>query len=56
MGAGAGVTAQFNIALNGIPDADFARRVVAALGDKKADVERLLSDIVNNQMRLAYGK
>lgn len=56
MGAGVGVTAQFNIALNGIPDADFARRVVAALGDKKADVERLLSDIVNNQMRLAYGK
>lgn len=53
---GAGVNVQFNFSINGVPDADFARRVITALSDKKADVERLLSSIVNDQVRLAYGK
>lgn len=51
----AGISAQFNFSLNGIPDADFARRVIAALDARKNEVERLVSNMVNDAVRLAYG-
>lgn len=47
------LTQQFTF--NGIPDADFARRVIAALEAKKSDFERLISGIVQDQGRLSYG-
>lgn len=47
------LTQQFTF--NGIPDADFARRVITALEAKKSDFERLISSVVNDQARLSYG-
>lgn len=48
------LTANFSFQLNGISDADLARRVMTALESSKGDVERLLSEIVHNQMRVSY--
>lgn len=42
--------------LNGISDGDFARRVVEAMQSSKGEFERLLSSIVDDQRRLAYGR
>lgn len=50
---GVSLTQQFTF--NGIPDADFARRVIAVLEAKKSDFERLISSVVNDQARLSYG-
>lgn len=48
------LTANFSFQINGISDEDLARRVMAALESSKGDVERLLSEIVHNQMRVSY--
>lgn len=48
------LTTNFSFQLNGISDADLARRVITALESSKSDVERLLSEIVHNQMRVSY--
>lgn len=53
---GAAVSLTQEITLNGITDADFARRVVDAVKARKGDFERLLSSIVDDQKRLAYGR
>lgn len=52
---GVAVAANFSFNINGVPDAEFGKRVIAALGGRKSDFERLVSDIVHDQMRLAYG-
>lgn len=49
-----GVNATFDFRLEGIPDQDFARRVVDSLNQRRGDFERILSDVVNNQLRLSY--
>lgn len=54
-GGGAAVSASFSFSINGVPDAEFGKRVISALGGRKGDFERLVSEIVHDQMRLAYG-
>lgn len=53
--AGPTVSVGLNVTLQGIPDAAFAEGVMRALKARSGDVERLISDIVHNQARLAYG-
>ena len=50
-----GVSLNMQFVLNGIPDGAFAQGVVKALRERSSDLERIVSDIVNNQARLAYG-
>lgn len=52
-----GPTVQVNMQfqLNGMPDQEFAQGVIRALRDKSGELERLISGIVHNQARLAYG-
>lgn len=54
-GGGVAVSASFSFNINGVPDAEFGKRVITALGGRKSDFERLVSEIVHDQMRLAYG-
>lgn len=54
-GGGVAVSASFSFNINGVPDAEFGKRVIAALGGRKSDFERLVSEIVHDQMRVAYG-
>lgn len=54
-GAGAiQVTQQFTFELHGMPDNEFAKRVVDAVKAKKGDLEKVLAEIIANQRRLAY--
>lgn len=53
--AGPTVGVGLNVTLQGMPDAVFAEGVMRALKARSGDVERLISDIVHNQARLAYG-
>lgn len=48
------VPVTFSIAVNGITDADFGKRVVTALEQRRSDLERLITGIVNEQRRLSY--
>lgn len=48
-----GVSVIQHFTLNGIGDADFARRVISSLEAKKSDFERLVSSMVNDAMRLS---
>lgn len=41
--------------LKGIPDQAFSDGVVNAIKSRKSDLENILNEIVNNQVRLAYG-
>lgn len=54
-GGGVAVSASFSFNINGVPDAEFGKRVITVLGGRKSDFERLVSEIVHDQMRLAYG-
>lgn len=53
--SGGGLSFTMPITINGVTDADFGRRVSTALESRKSDIERIITDIVNDQMRLAYG-
>jgi hypothetical protein len=54
-GTAPGVSAQFNITINGAPDVQFAQGVINALQRRKSDFEGLISSIVHDQMRVTYG-
>ena len=47
------VSMQFS--LNGMPESSFAEGVVRSLREKQAELEQIISGIVHNQARLAYG-
>lgn len=49
------VTANFSFQMNGIPDRDFAERVVQAIQERRSEFEQLLDRIVRDQQRAAYG-
>lgn len=53
--ASPGVSVTQHFTLNGIADADFAKRVISALEAKKSDFENIVSSIVNDAVRLNYG-
>lgn len=53
--AGPTVSVGLNVTLQGVPETSFAEGVMRALRARSGDVERLISDIVHNQARLAYG-
>lgn len=44
-----------NVTQNGIPDADFATGVINAIKAKQSELEAMITAIVNEQARLAYG-
>ena len=48
------VQVSLQFAINGMPAADFAQGVVRALTERRAEVERLVSGIVHDQMRAAH--
>ena len=52
---GAGPSVSMNFTLNGLSDAGFAKRLMAALDSNRGEFERLVSSIVHDQERLAYG-
>lgn len=41
--------------MNGIPDRDFAERVVRAIQERRSEFEQILDRIVRDQQRAAYG-
>lgn len=53
--AASSVTANFSFQMNGIPDRDFAERVVQAIQERRSEFEQLLDRIVRDQQRAAYG-
>ena len=55
MGGGGGTAVSMSFTLNGMSDSGFAKRVVAALESNRGAFERIISDIVHDQERLAYG-
>lgn len=50
-----GVQANFSFSINGAPDEEFARGVINALKRRRSDFEGLVSSVVHDQMRVAYG-
>ncbi|MFI3270798.1 MAG: phage tail tape measure protein [Pseudomonadota bacterium] len=52
--SGGNTTVNFSVNMNGVTDADFAKRVSSALEARRGDLERLISSIVDEQRRLAY--
>lgn len=52
---GTPVTANFSFQMSGIPDRDFAERVVQAIQERRSEFEQLLDRIVRDQQRTAYG-
>lgn len=48
------VIQQFSFQLNGMPEKEFATRVVDAVKAQRGELEKVLRDIVANQRRLAY--
>ncbi len=52
---GPSVSVSFDFAINGAPDRQFADGVVRAVRERRSDLERIISDLVHDQMRLAYG-
>lgn len=55
MGGGGGTAVSMSFTLNGMSDSGFSKRVVAALEANRGAFERIISDIVHDQERLAYG-
>ncbi|MBT9749858.1 phage tail tape measure protein [Desulfovibrio desulfuricans] len=55
LGGGGGTAVSMSFTLNGMSDSGFAKRVVAALESNRGAFERIISDIVHDQERLAYG-
>ncbi|HJD97820.1 phage tail tape measure protein [Mailhella massiliensis] len=53
--SGTPVTANFSFQMSGIPDRDFAERVVQAIQERRSEFEQLLDRIVRDQQRAAYG-
>lgn len=51
---GGGLTFNIPVTLSGITDAGFAKRLLDALRSHKGDFEKLISEIVHDQERLAY--
>lgn len=51
----ASVSVNMEFALNGMPAADFSNGVIKAIREKKAELENIISTIVRDQARLAYG-
>lgn len=49
------VQVQLSITQNGIPDAEFATGVMNAIKSRQSELEAMISAIVNEQARLAYG-
>lgn len=49
------VQVELSITQNGIPDAEFATGVMNAIKSRQAELEAMISAIVNEQARLAYG-
>lgn len=55
-GGGGAVSVPVNITIGGMPAQDFANGVMNAIQSQKDKLERVISDIVSNQMRVAYGQ
>ena len=53
-GLGGGLTVNMPVTLSGITDAGFAKRLLEAIHSHKGDFEKLISEIVHDQERLAY--
>lgn len=49
------VSAQLNFSLSGIPDAALADKIMKTIDQRKSELERLVSGMVNDAVRLAYG-
>lgn len=49
------IQVELQINQNGIPDADFATGVINAIKAKQSELEAMITAIVNEQARLAYG-
>ncbi len=49
------VSVSLQFSLNGMPDTAFAQGVICALREHSGELENLISGIVHNQARLAYG-
>lgn len=56
LSGGGGTAVSMSFTLNGMSDSGFAKRVVAALESNRGAFERMISDIVHDQERLAYGR
>ena len=50
-----GGTVNMNFSLNGISDESFATRVIAGLNTRKSDFESIISNIIHDAERVAYG-
>lgn len=50
-----GMAFNLSFSINGVPDGDFAKRVIDALKRRQSDFESIISGIVNEQGRLTYG-
>lgn len=48
-------TFNLTFSLNGMPDADFGKRVIGGLERRQGELEKLIANIVDEQRRLAYG-
>lgn len=48
-------TFNLTFSLNGMPDADFGKRVIDGLKHRQGELEKLIASIVDEQRRLAYG-
>ncbi len=49
------VQVSVNVTQNGVPDQTFATGVMNAIRARQSELESMISEIVNNQARLAYG-
>ncbi len=54
-GMGSSMSFDMHIAINGVTDGDLAKGVFNALEHNKSRLENVISEIVNDQVRLAYG-
>jgi TP901 family phage tail tape measure protein len=52
---GASAPFTFQFIMNGVPDRPFADGVINALERRKSELERIVSSVVHDQMRVAYG-
>ncbi|MDR3361313.1 MAG: phage tail tape measure protein [Desulfovibrio sp.] len=54
-GASPSVSASFSFNINGAPDRQFSDGVMNALKNRQSEIEQIISSIVHDQMRVAYG-
>lgn len=52
--SGANANVSMNFAINGITDEAFASRIIKGISARKSDFERVISEIVSDQMRVSY--